>query len=79
VEASIARWGNSLALRIPKRVADRLGLGEGRAVELDVEEGRLVVRPRGPSYQLDELIAGITPENLPDAGFDDRAVGEETL
>src|SRR3712207_5839503 len=32
--------------------ANRLGLGEGRTVELDVEDGRLVVRPRGPSYRL---------------------------
>jgi antitoxin MazE len=79
VEASVARWGNSLALRIPKRVADRLGLGEGRTVDLDVEDGRLVVRPRGPSYRIDELLAGITPENLPDAGFDDGAAGEEAL
>ena len=43
----IARWGNSLALRIPRRVAEKLGVGEGGDVELTVEPGRLVVRP-GP-------------------------------
>jgi hypothetical protein len=39
---------------------------------------RLVVRPRG-RYRLDDLLAGITPENLPDTSFDDRPVGEEAL
>ena len=79
METQIARWGNSLAVRIPKRVADRLSLGEGRTVELAVEADRLVIRPRGPSFKLDDLLAGITPSNLPDSSFDDRAVGEEAL
>jgi antitoxin MazE len=74
----VARWGNSLALRIPKPVADALDLSEGRTVEMLVEEDRLVVRPRG-RYRLDDLLAGITAENLPDTSFDDRPVGEEAL
>ncbi len=59
-------------------MADTLHLVEGRSVELLVEEDRLVVRPRG-RYRLDDLLAGITPENLPDTSFDDRPVGEEAL
>ena len=78
MQTHIARWGNSLALRIPKPVADRLGLGEGGVVELSVDEGQLTVRPRPAEPRLDELLAGITPENLP-AGFDDAPVGQEAL
>ena len=78
METRVARWGNSLALRIPRTVADRLGLGEGRAVELTVEADRLVVQARCVEPSLDELLAGITPENLP-AGFDDGPLGEEAL
>jgi antitoxin MazE len=78
MNTQIARWGNSLALRIPRPVADALHLTEGRPVELLVEEDRLVVRPRG-RYRLDDLLAGITPENLPESSFDDRPVGEEAL
>lgn len=78
METHVARWGNSLALRIPRTVADRLGLGEGRAVELTVEADQLVVRPRKAEPTLEELLAGITPENLPES-FDDRPVGEEAL
>ena len=65
MQTHIARWGNSLALRIPRSLADRLGLGEGGAVELSVEPGRLVVRP-GPR-RLEALLAGITARNSPRA------------
>jgi antitoxin MazE len=78
METHVARWGNSLALRIPRQVADRLGLDEGRAVELTVEADRLVVRPRLRQPRLDDLLAGITPDNLP-GSFDDAPVGEEAL
>ena len=78
MDTHIARWGNSLALRIPRPVADALRLAEGRSVELLVEEHQLVVRPHS-RYRLDDLLAGITPENLPDTSFDDAPVGKEAL
>lgn len=78
METRVARWGNSLALRIPRPVADQLGLGEGRAVELTVKGDQLVVRARDAEPTLEELLAGITPENLPES-FGTRPVGEEAL
>ena len=77
MQTHIARWGNSLALRIPKAVADRLGLGEGGVVELTVDQGQLVVRPRAGEPRLDELLAGITPENLHGEADFGPAVGKE--
>jgi len=79
MQASVARWGNSLALRIPRAVADRLALGEGTRVEIEAEGGRLVARPLTTPPSLDELLAAITPENLPEEGFDDGPVGREAL
>lgn len=78
METQVARWGNSLALRIPKTLAERLGLAEGGAVELSIEADRLVVRSRRRPPTLDELLARITPDNLPES-YDDRPVGEEAL
>lgn len=78
MQTHLARWGNSLALRIPKPIADRLRLAENGLVELLVDEGQLVVRPRPAEPTLPELLAAITPENLPE-GFDDGAVGGEAL
>ena len=60
----IERWGNNLALRIPKAFALESGLEEGGEVELSVEKGSLVVVPKVPSYTLEELLAGVRPSNL---------------
>jgi len=64
------RWGNSLAVRIPKAVADALKVSDGRRAEISVENGTLVLRPllkptRKPRYTLEELLSGMTKENVP--------------
>lgn len=65
METVIKKWGNSLALRIPMRLANEVGLEEDSAVELLLEEGRLVIVPLlEPTYALADLLAGISPENL---------------
>ena len=60
---TVSRWGNSLAVRIPKALAEQAGLREGVAVEMTVADGAMVVRAQGPVYTLDELVKGITPKN----------------
>ena len=64
------RWGNSLAVRIPKVVADALKVSNGRRAEITVENGTLVLRPllkptRKPRYTIEELLSGMTRENVP--------------
>jgi len=59
MRATIAKWGNSAALRLPKAVMEELRLKPGQQVELTVEgnEARLrAVTPRAPDY-LDQLLA----------------------
>jgi antitoxin MazE len=64
------KWGNSLAVRIPKSAADAISASDGKRVELTVKNGALVLEPlakprRKPRYTLDELLAGMTRENVP--------------
>jgi antitoxin MazE len=64
MRSSIQRWGNSLAVRIPRSFATEIGVEQGSAIELFLEEGRLVVSPvSGPRWQLEELLAAVTEEN----------------
>lgn len=64
MKAVFSKWGNSLAVRIPNAFAQDLGVTAGRAAEVTVEQGRLVVIPVAmPVYDLDQLVAGITDEN----------------
>ncbi len=63
MRARVAKWGNSLALRIPKTLAKEVGLDEGASVEVRVLGHKLVLAPGRRAYSLDELVAGITPKN----------------
>jgi antitoxin MazE len=62
----IARWGNSLAVRIPQPLAEQARLGEGDEVEVSVSDGALTFRRSEADLQLERLVAAITPENRHD-------------
>lgn len=65
METRVHKWGNSLALRIPKPLATEVGLQHNSAVELWVDDGKLVIVPVvKPALSLDELLAQVTAENL---------------
>jgi antitoxin MazE len=74
----IARWGNSLGLRLPKSVAREAPIDEGDTVDVSVESGAIVIRPSRPSYSLDELVAKITPRNRHDESDWGPPVGGES-
>jgi antitoxin MazE len=80
MKARVLKWGNSLAVRIPRVVASDARLKEGDAVELNAsEEGTLEIRrmPRLPS--LAELVARITPENRYGEVASGGNVGKESV
>jgi len=61
----VQKWGNSMALRIPKAFADEMQITTETAVELTIEDGKLVINPvHEPEYTLEDLLALITPENI---------------
>jgi antitoxin MazE len=61
----VAKWGNSLGIRIPMPIANQINLKEGTGVNFTVVEGNLVIKPeRRKKYTLDELLEGMTSENL---------------
>jgi antitoxin MazE len=74
----IQKWGNSLGVRIPKPLAEQLGLAEGSQVDLRVRGGELVVRLKKPrEYSLPELLSRVTHENLHRETDTGPAVGRE--
>jgi len=66
MKSAIAKWGNSLALRLPRALAESASLREGSPVELRIEGDSLVVTPTRPRYRLDELLASYDPQDGPD-------------
>ena len=79
MNGQFSKWGNSIALRIPRGVAKALQVAEGSMAELQVKDGSLVVTPVAavPKYDIDELVAAITPENVHGETGTGRAVGNE--
>ena len=60
----VQKWGNSLALRLPKPVALDARLEEGSVIDLRVVEGKLVAEPVGPNYTLADLLRAVRKGNL---------------
>ena len=61
----VQKWGNSLALRIPKAFALDARLENDSFVEITIVEGQIIITPvAAPSWTLEELLAGITKNNL---------------
>ncbi len=60
MEAVIKKWGNSLGIRIPKRILDLLNLSENKKVEIKVVGGNIVIKPK---ETLDELLSKIDEKN----------------
>lgn len=63
MQLAIAKWGNSLALRLPRHVAQDANLTEGVPVELTVKDGTVVVTPVRKKYKLDDLLAQMDENN----------------
>jgi antitoxin MazE len=82
MKVEFLKWGNSLALRVPKAFAQEIGAGVGKAANMEVHDGKLVVEIAKPKrrrrrYTLEQLVTGITPENRHRALEWGPAVGNE--
>ena len=65
MKRKVQKWGNSLALRIPKALAIEANIASGSTVEMSITNGELKIKPiEDQEYILEELLSGITPENI---------------
>jgi antitoxin MazE len=80
MQSRMLKWGNSLAVRIPKPIADQAKLRAGDALEIEISpEGAVQVRRAGKVPTLTQLIAQITPENRYQEVSIGREVGKESV
>ena len=77
MEAQIKKWGNSLALRIPKSVAEQLALQVDSPVGLTCEGSALTIRPLKRPLRLDDLLAQVSDVNRHGEVQTGAACGEE--
>ena len=60
----VQKWGNSLAVRIPKPFADGAGLKASTEVDVSLEKGELRLVPVRPRWRLDRLLSRVTKRNV---------------
>lgn len=80
MKARVSKWGNSLAIRLPKAAVASLRVREGEPVDLAIEGDTLLIRAIRPRYRLEELVAAMRPEDQPEI-LDDvlPPIGDEVL
>lgn len=62
----LQKWGNSLAVRIPKAFTDEMNIGENASIQMAMKNGALVITPiRENCWSLNALLSGVTQENKP--------------
>ena len=75
----VQKWGNSLALRIPKSFATEVGIQRETSVEVSLADGKLIITPvTKPKLTLKQLLAKVTKENLHNEVDTSPAIGNET-
>jgi antitoxin MazE len=61
-KCKIAKWGNSLAVRIPQEAAQRMGLREGSEVSVAVRDDSMTIRQTRRITSLEALLQNVTPQ-----------------
>lgn len=79
MKAQMVKWGNSLAVRIPKPAVQKARIKEGDFLEIETTEGCIELRRITPVPSLSKLIAQITPENRYGEISTAREVGKEAV
>lgn len=78
MKTRVQKWGNSLAVRIPKALAVEMHLEHNTEVNVSLEDDKIVVQPVvKPQFSLDQLLEEVTEENLHKETDTGPAVGQE--
>ncbi len=79
MRVQIQKWGNNLALCIPKLLAEEAKISEGTVVDLRITEGKLVVTPtKRKKVTLSQLLTKVTKSNLHEEVDTGPSVGRES-
>jgi antitoxin MazE len=79
MKTQMVKWGNSLAVRIPKPVVAEARLKEGDSLEIEAADGRVELRRATKIPTLAQLISQITPENRYSEISTGAEVGKEAV
>jgi antitoxin MazE len=81
MKTKIQKWGNSLAIRIPKSFAVQMEIEQNSVIDLSIIDGKIIVEPKKnkPKYNLTELLRDISEDNIHSETDWGKSVGKEVL
>lgn len=79
METKAAKWGNSMAFRIPKAIAKKCGLAASTLTDISLRGNEIVIRPLRKKYVLSELLDRMNSQNIHGKVGQDEPVGQELL
>lgn len=77
MEVRVQKWGNSLAIRIPKIYADEINVHSGSLITIDKQENKLILESKQDGEKLKELLAKVTSKNIHEEIDTGEGVGNE--
>lgn len=77
MDIKVQKWGNSLAVRIPKIYAKEINIDQGSAITINMEDNKLILEPKQKEEKLKALLSKITKENIHDEVETGEGVGNE--
>ena len=78
MRVQVKKWGNSASVRIPAAIMAAASLHIDQEVDVREEEGRIIIDPVMQSYDLDDLLTGMTPDTFPEMIEFGAPLGNET-
>ncbi|QND54889.1 AbrB/MazE/SpoVT family DNA-binding domain-containing protein (plasmid) [Phyllobacterium sp. 628] len=80
MRVTVKKWGNSASVRIPAAIMAAAQLELDTTVDVREQDGLIIIEPvRQTEYNLDQLIEGVTPENIHSEADFGEAIGKETF
>ena len=77
MKTKVQKWGNSLGLRIPKTIAQEARIDDGSSVDIKIEGEKLIIKSLRSSFNLDDLLAKVTPQNIHEEIDTGQNIGKE--
>ena len=80
MRVTVKKWGNSASVRIPASIMEAAQLSLDQTVEIREEAGQIIIDPvRAPAYELEDLLSGITEDNVHEEVSSGPPSGRESL
>ncbi len=75
MDTTLTKWGNSMAIRIPKAFIEEIGVSEGDSINLKLDDNKIIISKN--KLNLEDLLSSISPEKIHKETSTGNIIGKE--